>query len=130
MYNYNMRDGVPKELVWVGSSRKDMREFPSAVRRVFGVALFAAQLGERPPEAKPLSGFGGAGVLELVEDHNRGTYRAVYTVRFADKIYVLHAFQKKSKRGIATPKQDIARVRERLKIAESLYASENKKDPS
>jgi phage-related protein len=125
-----MRDAVPKELVWVGSSRRDMREFPPAVRRVFGVALFAAQLGERPPEAKPLSGFGGAGVLELVEDHNRGTYRAIYTVRFADRIYVLHAFQKKSKRGIATPKQEIECVRERLKVAERLSASVNKKVPS
>jgi phage-related protein len=125
-----MPDAVLKELVWIGSSRKDMREFPPAVRRVFGVALFAAQLGERPPQAKPLSGFGGAGVLELVENHDRGTYRAVYTVRFANRIYVLHAFQKKAKHGIATPKQDIERIRERLKIAERLSAGENKKVPS
>jgi phage-related protein len=118
---------MPRRKNLFGSSRKDMREFPPAVRRVFGVALFAAQLGERPPEAKPLSGFGGAGVLELVEDHNRSTYRAVYTVRFADKIYVLHAFQKKSKRGIATPKLEIERVRERLRVAEHLYVSESKK---
>ncbi len=115
-------DGAkPKELVWVGSSRKEMREFPPAVRRTFGIALFAAQLGEMPPEAKPLKGFGGASVLELIEDYDRGTYRAVYTVRFATEVYVLHAFQKKSKRGIATPKQEIDLIRERLKIAERLH---------
>jgi phage-related protein len=111
----------PKELVWIGSSRKDLRGFPQAVRRVFGVALFAVQLGEMPPEAKPLKGFGGAGVLELIEDHDRGSYRAVYTVRFASKVYVLHAFQKKSKRGIATPKHEIELIRERLKTAERLH---------
>lgn len=71
---------APKELVWVGSSRKVLREFPPPVRRVFGIALFAVQLGETPPEAKPLKGFGGARVLELIEDFERGTYRAVYTV--------------------------------------------------
>jgi phage-related protein len=121
-----MDDAKPKELVWVGSSRKEMREFPPAVRRTFGVALFAAQLGEMPPEAKPLRGFGGASVLELVEDYDRGAYRAVYTVRFATAVYVLHAFQKKSKRGIATPKQEIDLIRERLKIAERLHAGRTK----
>jgi phage-related protein len=115
----------PKELVWVASCRKDLREFPPAVRRTFGVALFAVQLGETPPEAKPLKGFGGASVMELVEGHERGTYRAVYTVRFGSKIYVLHAFQKKSKRGIATSKQEIELIRARLKIAERLHQSEN-----
>jgi phage-related protein len=111
----------PKELVWVGSSRKDLRAFPPAIRRIFGIALFAVQLGAMPPEAKPLRGFGGAGVLELIEDDDRGTYRAVYTVRFTSKIYVLHAFQKKSKRGIATPKREIDLIHERLKTAERLY---------
>jgi phage-related protein len=91
------------------------------VQRVFGYALHAAQLGETPPEAKPLKGFGGAGVLELVEDHRGDTYRAVYTVRFATRIYVLHVFQKKSKRGIATPQRDIELIRARLKWAERLY---------
>jgi phage-related protein len=112
----------PKELVWVASSRKDLKGFPQAVRRTFGVALFAVQLGETPPEAKPLRGFGGASVLELVEDYDRGTYRAVYTVRFGSKVYVLHAFQKKSKRGIATPKQEIDLIRARFKIAERLHS--------
>ena len=121
-----MRDAKPKERVWIGPSRKDVRDFPPAVRRAFGVALFAVQLGERPPEAKPLKGFGGASVLELVEDYDRGTYRAVYTVRFATAVYVLHAFQKKSKHGIATPKQEIELTRERLKIAERLHTGSAK----
>ena len=116
----------PKQLVWVGSSRRDLREFPPAVRRTFGVALFAVQLGETPPDAKPLRGFGGSGVLELIEDHRGSTYRAVYTVRFATRIYVLHAFQKKSKRGIATPKREIELIRERLKWAERLYTGKAK----
>ena len=115
----------PKQLVWVGSSRRDLREFPPPVRRIFGVALFAAQLGATPPDAKPLRGFGGAGVLELIEDHRGDTYRAVYTVRFATRIYVLHAFQKKSKRGIA-PKRDLELIRERLKWAERLHAGKTK----
>ena len=118
----------PKQLVWVGSSRRDLREFPPAVRRTFGVALFAAQLGEMPPDAKPLKGFGGAGVLELIEDHRSDTYRAVYTVRFATKIYVLHVFQKKSKRGIATPQREIELIRARLKWAERLYTGRAKED--
>lgn len=117
-----MKDEIaPKPLEWIGSSRKDLRTFPPAVRRTFGIALFAAQTGITPPEAKVLKGFGGASVLELVEDYDRGTYRAVYTVRFAERIYVLHAFQKKSKRGIATPKHEIELIRERLKTAERMH---------
>ena len=112
----------PKQLVWVGSSRRDLRAFPPAVRRTFGVALFAAQLGETPPEAKPLKGFGGAGVLELIEDHRGNTYRAVYTVHFATRIYVLHAFQKKSKHGIATPQKEIELIRARLRWAEQMHS--------
>jgi phage-related protein len=115
---------APKELVWLGSSRKDVRNFPEIVRRVFGVALYAVQLGETPPAAKPLKGFGGAGILELTEDGKDGTYRVVYTVRFATKIYVLHAFQKKSKRGNATPKHEIELIRERLKWAARLNRGE------
>ena len=88
------------------------------MRRTFGVGLFVAQLGETPPEAKPLRGFGGAGALELIEDHRGDTYRVVYTVRFATAIYVLHAFQKKSKREIAMPKRELEHIRERLKWAE------------
>jgi phage-related protein len=121
-----MDEPAPKELVWVGSSRRDLRAFPPAVRRTFGFALYAAQIGETPPEAKPLKGFRGAGVLELIEDHRGSTYRAVYTVRFATKVYVLHAFQKKSTRGITTPKQEIRLIQERLKWAQRLYTGKAK----
>ena len=80
------------------------------------------QIGETPPDTKPLKGFGGAGVLEMVEDHRGDTYRAIYTVRFATRIYVLHVFQKKSKRGIATPQKDIELVRARLRWAEQIHS--------
>lgn len=112
---------IIKELEWIGSSRKDMQALPLPVKRVFGVALYAAQLGDKPPEAKVLKSFDGAGVLELVEDHRGDTYRAVYSVRFALKVYVLHVFQKKAKYGIATPKRELDLIRERLKRAEALY---------
>lgn len=121
-----MDDLEPKKIVWIGSSRKDLKALPSAVRRAFGVALFAAQLGEWPPDAKPLKGFGGTGVLEIIEDHKSNTYRAVYTVRFATRLYVLHAFQKKSKHGIATPQREIDLIKERLKLAEKLHEEEKK----
>lgn len=111
-----------KRVEWVGSSRKDLKQFPQGVRLVFGQALFDAQIGSKHPSAKPLKGFGGAGVLEVVEDLAGSTYRAVYTVKFAGVIYVLHAFQKKSKSGIKTPPNEIEKVRSRLKEAESHYA--------
>jgi phage-related protein len=117
-----MNDSLqPRPLHWIASSRKDLRGFPSGVRRAFGLALFAVQCGDTPPEAKPLKGFGGAGVLELIEDHRGDTYRAVYTVRFSTRIYVLHVFQKKSKRGIATPRRDLELIRDRLKQAERIH---------
>lgn len=121
-----MKDMEPKNVVWVGSSLKDLKALPVAVRRSFGVALFAAQLGEWPPDAKPLKGFGGTGVLELIEDHKGDTFRAVYTVRFATSLYVLHVFQKKSKRGIATPQRDLDLIKERLKQAEQHYKEQKK----
>jgi phage-related protein len=105
-----------------------MRALPKSVRRTFGVALFAAQTGETPPIAKSLKGFGGAGVLELIEDDRSGTYRAAYTVRYATAIYVLHVFRKKSKRGIATPPQDIKLMRNRLKLAEQIHAAKSKEN--
>jgi phage-related protein len=114
-------EGQPKTLSWIASSRRDMRALPKEVRRSFGVALYAAQIGETPPIAKPLRGFGGAGVLELIENDAGGTYRAVYTVRYATAIYVLHVFQKKSKRGRETPQRDIDLIKERLKRAEELH---------
>ena len=117
-----------KELEWIGSALKDLQALPLPVRRVFGYALYAVQLGERPPEAKPLKGFGSAGILERIEDCKGDTYRAVYTVRFAAKVYVLHVFQKKAKHGIATPNRDLYLIRERLKRAEMLYTSKNKDD--
>ncbi len=88
-----------------------------------GYALDAAQLGVKHPDAKPLAGFGGAGILEVVDDFAGDTYRAVYTVRFSGAVYVLHAFQKKSKRGIKTPQKELDLVKERLKRAEQAHAS-------
>src|SRR5688572_1520854 len=92
----------PKPVHWVGSSLKELRKFPREVQREVGQALWFAQMAEKHPSAKPLKGFKGAGVLEIVEDHSSDTYRAVYTVRFAKAVYVLHAFKKKSTRGIKT----------------------------
>lgn len=115
-------DLSPKPLVWIGSSREDLREFPEQVRALMGHALFMAQCGLKHERAKPLKGFGGAGVLEIVEDSSGGTYRAVYTVRLAGRVYALHAFQKKSKRGIATPKAEVELIRARLKRAEQVHA--------
>jgi phage-related protein len=113
---------LPKPVRWVGSSRKDLRDFPKGVRQTFGQALFDAQTGSKHPDAKPLKGFKGAGVLEIVEDHDRNTYRAVYTVKFARIVYVLHAFQKKSKRGSKTPPSDVDKIKTRLKEAATDYA--------
>ena len=107
-----------KPVYWVGSSKKDLMEMPDEVIDVFGFALHLAQSGKKHSQAKVLKGFGGAGVLEVVEDHIGDTYRAVYTVKFGQSVYVLHCFQKKSKQGIQTPKQDIERIRERLKEAQ------------
>ena len=112
----------PKPLFWVVSSKKDLKALPLEVRRTMGFALFQAQTGGRHLDAKPLKGFGGAGVLEVVEDDAGNTYRAVYTVKFAGAIYVLHAFQKKSKKGAKTPKAESDLVRKRLKAAEEHYA--------
>ena len=108
----------PKPLVWLGSSKKDFRDFPDEVKSEMGYGLFQAQLGGRHRNAKTLSGFGGAGVVEIVDDHRGDTYRTVYTVRFSTSIYVLHAFQKKSKKGIKTPQADINLIERRLREAE------------
>ena len=124
------QEKTPKRVLWVGSSRRDLRSFPKGVRLVFGQALFDAQTGEKHPAAKPLKGFGGAGVLEFVEDDAGSTYRAVYTVKFAGVVYVLHAFQKKAKSGIKTPPQEIDKVRNRLKEAEKHYAEWKKHQES
>ena len=115
-----------KPLEWIGSSYKDLLALSDDVRRHFGFALSLAQAGDKHDDAKVLKGFGGAGVLEVVEDDAGGTYRAVYTVKFAEVVFVLHCFQKKSKRGIATPKEDMDIVHARLKIAEA-YVKELRK---
>ncbi len=111
----------PKSLVWVGSSRRDLQRFPEDVKAEMGYALFTAQLGGRHRKVKTLKGFGGGGVVEIVEDHDGDAFRAVYTVRFGSAVYVLHAFQKKSKSGIATPQSDIRLIEQRLKDAERLH---------
>ena len=121
-----MEEPPLRTVVWIGPTRKELKTFPRPVQRAVGLALYAAQLGEMPPDAKPLKGFSGAGVVELVEDHRGDTCRAVYTVRFATRIYVLHVFQKKSKHGIVTPKAELDLIRERLKRVESLHAGKKK----
>jgi phage-related protein len=105
----------------MGSSRKDLKAFPEDVQRDVGYALYGAQCGEEYASVKALKGFGGRSVLEIVAPHDGDTYRAVYTVKFADAIYVLHAFQKKSKSGVATPKTEIDLIRRRLADAERLH---------
>lgn len=112
-----------KPVVWIGSSRPDLTSFPEDVKDAIGYALYIAQRGGKHADAKPLKGFGGAGILEIVEDHAGNTYRAVYTVRFAGRIYFLHAFQKKSKAGIKTPKPEIELIKSRLERAEEEHAS-------
>lgn len=114
---------IIKDLFWIGSLRKDLKAFPDEVQDVVGYALYAAQRGQKASEAKVLTGFGGAGVLEIVDDHGTDTYRAVYTVKFSDLVYVLHVFQKKFKKGNATPKADMKLVKHRLKAAEEDYAN-------
>ncbi|HEX7407329.1 MAG TPA: type II toxin-antitoxin system RelE/ParE family toxin [Candidatus Binatia bacterium] len=111
-----------KPLFWVASSKENLKDFPPDVQDVMGYALDLAQQGLKHPDAKPLSGFGGAGVLEIVEDFATDTYRTVYTVKFAGAVYVLHAFQKKSKHGIQMPKRDKELIRRRLKGAQENYA--------
>jgi phage-related protein len=114
-----------KPTFWIGSSRDDLRAFPDEVRRVMGFAINDAQNGDEHPRTKALKGFGGRSVLEVIDDEDGDTYRTVYTVRFAGAIYVLHAFQKKSKKGIATPKQEIELIKRRLKAAREHAKGEN-----
>jgi len=113
----------PKEkpLIWVRSSKEDLKAFPKQVRSVMGYALAVAQMGGKHVDSKPMKGFGGASVIEIIEDFDGDTYRAVYTIRFEDAVYVLHAFQKKSKTGIDTPRREITLIKERLRRAEELH---------
>ena|SRR6266496_2165666 len=110
-----------KPIVWMGSSRQDLRSLPEAVRRDVGQALYTAQQGETDPAAKPLKGFGATRVMEIVDRHETDTYRVVYTAQFAGTLYVLHVFQKKSKKGVATPRKDIELVCQRLAAAKRHY---------
>ena len=113
-----MNKVMVRPLEWVASAKKDLMAMPSEVVDVFGFALHVAQHGGKHSQAKPLKGFGSAGVLEIIEDDDGNTYRAVYTVRFGNALYVLHCFQKKSHKGIETPKQDMDLIRDRLKLAQ------------
>lgn len=110
-----------KPLVWIGSSLDDLKAFPREVQHTMGFALRVAQNGGKHPDAKPLKGFGGAGVLEVIDDFDGNTFRSVYTVQFQGTIYVLHAFQKKSARGIATAKKDLNLIKQRLRAAEQRH---------
>jgi phage-related protein len=109
-----------KPLIWVGSSRKDLRDFPEPVQDQVGYALYIAQCGGKHRDAKPLHGFSGAGVVEVVTDYRGDTFRAIYTLRLAEAIYVLHVFQKKSKTGIETPHRETDLIQQRLREAEGI----------
>ena len=124
-----MTVGVSKDIIWVSSSLEDLKRFPEPVQKVMGFALFQAQCGGKHLQARPLKGFGGAGVLEIIEDFDGNAFRMVYTVRFADAVYVLHAFQKRSKRGTKTPKREMDVVRARLRMArDSRQAEADRKE--
>jgi len=109
-----------KPVIWIGSSRKDLCEFPEPVQDHMGYALYVAQRGGKHRDTKTLSGFGGAGVVEVVKDFRGDTFRAVYTLWYAGAVYVLHAFQKKSKAGRETPRREIELVKQRLREAEQI----------
>lgn len=122
-----IRPAEEKQVFWVGESKRELMRFPEAVRHAMGGAISVAQYGGKHPAAKPWKGE-GPGVLEIVEDHQGNAYRAVYTVRFEDAIYVLYAFQKKSKRGIKTDQRDIENVSRRLKTAQADYEARHGKE--
>lgn len=110
-----------KPLHWIGSSKKDLCEFPEDVRQEAGYSIHLAQCGEKALNAVPMLGFGSAKVLEVVIDNDGNTFRAVYTVKFPKAVYVLHSFQKKSRKGISTPRPDISTIQIRLNAAETHY---------
>jgi len=110
-----------KILDWIGSSKKDLLKLPEEIIQTFGFGLYQAQMGNRHIKSKTLKGFSGANVIEILEDDSSGTYRAVYTIKFKDIVYVLHVFQKKSKQGIKTPKDDMDLIKSRLKLAQEMY---------
>jgi len=116
-----------REIRWVGDSKEKLQRFPSQVRKDIGHALYLVQTGQTPPSAKPMRGI-ESGVFEIVDDYDTSTYRAVYTVKIGRSLYVLHAFQKKSKRGIATPKKEINQIKKRLRRAKELAKQEEEED--
>src|SRR5712691_11328127 len=120
----------PKPVRWIGSAKEDLSAFPEDVKRRVGRALWDAQIGLKAPFAKPMKGFRGGGVLEVVDDFDGDTYRAIYTVQFALVVYVLHVFQKKSRKGIATPKSEIELIRRRLARAKEDYEQWRKSQTS
>jgi len=117
-----------RPLLWVGSSKKDYVSFPERVQEEFGFELFLAQTGQHPPSAKMLKGLGG-GVVELIDDFDGDTYRAVYTAHFETVVYVLHCFKKKSKQGSKTPQSDVDLIKRRYRDAEANYAERRRKEP-
>ena len=110
-----------KPITWIASSQKDLRSFPEEVRVNMGFALYVAQTGGKHDAAKVLKGFGSAGILEVIDDFDGDTFRAVYTVKFNAAVYVLHAFQKKSKKGAETPQKDVELIKRRLRLAEQQH---------
>ena len=122
-----IRSSLLRPLLWVGSSKRDYGDFPAQVQDGFGFELFLVQTGQHPPSAKPLRGL-GSGTVELIDDFEGDSYRAVYTVRFHEAVYVLHAFKKKSKRAIATAKRDIDLIKRRLREAETDHAKRFKEE--
>lgn len=116
-----------KEIIWIGSSKKDLKQFSDEIQDHMGFGLYEAQLGRMPRDGKILKGFGGAGVIEIIALDSGGTYRTVYTVNMPEIVFVLHVFQKKSKEGIKTPKKDMDLVETRLKQAKELYKERTKK---
>src|SRR5258705_6548231 len=114
-----------RPIIWGPRTLQELRQFPKKVKREFGRALQFAQAGDKHPAAKPLRGFGGGNILEIVEDYDRSSYRAVYTIRFKEAVYVLHVFQKKSRAGIATTRSDVNLIKERLKWATQNHAKKS-----
>lgn len=114
-----------RPVIWVGSSHKDLLEFPDPVQHHVGYALYVAQLGGKHRDTKPLTGFGGAGILEIIKNYDGDTFRAVYTVRYSRNVYVLHCFQKKSRTGRETPHRDMELIKQRLREAEQIAKDGN-----
>lgn len=110
-----------KELIWIASSKKDLLKLPKGVIDFMGYALYLAQMGDRHKSTKSLKGFGDSSVIEILENDSHGTYRVVYTLKISEVVFVLHSFQKKSKQGIKTSKEDIDLIKSRIKLAEEIY---------